>query len=219
MMQRSNFILKSDHLIFQVETHKRILPGKTSHPSQACLENSLKAHFCALSHCPLCLPKAKPNFPVWPLFCMWCHFSSALQRAMVFGLFRLGSAFTSTTTMCREHCLKASGTLSAPQHKGQTSHPSTTCWAGTSGRTSSPKIRSWAMTLSMHPHQRMGSSASLGGPQEKPHGYWCFWFGGPWARALPLSRTQQHCRNLIQRWAEQHPRVAPQRKKPQWANS
>lgn len=114
--------------------------------------------------------KQSLTFPVWLLFCMWCHFSSALQCATVFGLFRLGSVFTPTTT-CGEHCLKASGILSAPQQKGKTSCgragavPGAPSWHYllssliTAGRTSSPKTRKMTHGVVHAHHQRMDNSA------------------------------------------------------------
>lgn len=160
-----------------------------------------------MSHCPPCLPKAKSYFPVWPLFGMWCHFSSALQHARLFGLFSVylhHHNVQRTLSQFIRHPI--SPTAQRPNIPSQHYLLSSLIAAS---RTSSPETRSWPMILSMHPQQRMGSSASLGGPHAKPHGYSCFWFGGAWARALPLSRTQQHCRNLIQSWAMQHPRAAP----------
>jgi len=101
--------------------------------------------------------------------------------------------------------LKASGIPLEPQQKGKTSCDRAGAVPGapsqhyllssliTAGRTSSPRRRKMTRGVVHAHHQRVDNSASPSGAQAKS-------FEGPWARALPLFRTQQRSRNSIQGW-------------------
>lgn len=111
-------------------SHKKRLP------SQSCLENSSKAHFCPLSHCLPCLPKAKSNFPILAALLHMMSFFKCSAACYGLGTVQAGFGIYYTTTY-GEHCLKAPGIPSALCHQAlcrgwvpcQKPHPSTTCCA------------------------------------------------------------------------------------------
>lgn len=111
-------------------SHKKRLP------SQSCLENSSKAHFCPLSHCLPCLPKAKSNFPILAALLHMMSFFKCSAACYSLGTVQAGFGIYYTTTY-GEHCLKAPGIPSALCHQAlcrgwvpcQKPHPSTTCCA------------------------------------------------------------------------------------------